>query len=151
MKTDKRGLSAGRVQSCLLNILQEHENTIKNYKPTYTYDLKSDVKSDDINFESDFNFTDKSIDDKKIFQIMNTIKQMRECQIFKRQIGEEQDYSPPPFITSSLQQSAQQQLGFNVKTTMKTAQKLYENGKITYHRTDSTFMSYGFKKDYGKK
>ena len=151
VKTDKRGLSAGRVQSCLLNILQEHENTIKNHKPTYTYDLKSDVKSDDIRFESDFNFIDKSIDDEKILEIMNNIKQMRECQISKRETGEERDYSPPPFITSSLQQSAQQQLGFNVKMTMKTAQKLYENGKITYHRTDSTFMSYGFKKGLREK
>jgi len=151
VKTDKRGLSAGRVQSCLLNILQEHENTIKNYKPTYTYDLKSEVKSDNFIFESDFNFIDKSIDDEKILQIMNNIKQMRECQISKRETGEERDYSPPPFITSSLQQSAQQQLGFNVKMTMKTAQKLYENGKITYHRTDSTFMSYGFKKGLKEK
>ena len=151
VKTDKRGLSAGRVQSCLLNILQEHENTIKNYKPTYTYDLKSDIKSKDIGFESYFNFTDKSIDDEKILQIMNNIKQMRECQISKRETSEERDYSPPPFITSSLQQCAQQQLGFNVKMTMKTAQKLYENGKITYHRTDSTFMSYGFKKGLKEK
>jgi DNA topoisomerase I len=146
VKTDKRGLSAGRVQSCLLNILQEHENKIKNHKPTYTYDLKSDVKSQDVGFESEFNFTDKSVNDENILKIMNNIKQMRECRISKKEKSEERDYSPPPFITSSLQQSAQQQLGFNVKMTMKTAQKLYENGKITYHRTDSTFMSYGFKK-----
>lgn len=146
VKTDKRGLSAGRVQSCLLNILQEQENSIKNYKPTYTYELKSDALTNKKKIISDFNFTDKSIDDAKVINIMNNIKNKRECQISKRETSEERDYSPPPFITSTLQQSAQQLLGFNVKTTMKTAQKLYENGKITYHRTDSTFMSYGFKK-----
>ena len=50
----------------------------------------------------------------------------------------------PPFITSSLQQTAQNSLGFNVKKTMGIAQKLYENGKITYMRTDCTFISKEF-------
>ena len=52
-----------------------------------------------------------------------------------------------PLITSTLQQVAQGELGFPVSMTMKIAQKLYENGKITYMRTDSTFMSEDFVKD----
>ena len=50
-------------------------------------------------------------------------------------------------ITSSLQTSAQNELGFNVKTTMNIAQKLFENGKITYMRTDSTFVSNDFQRE----
>ena len=47
----------------------------------------------------------------------------------------------PPFITSTLQQAASTKLGFNVKRTMRTAQKLYENGLITYMRTDAPALS----------
>ena len=47
----------------------------------------------------------------------------------------------PPFITSSLQQEASSKLGFSVKQTMMLAQRLYENGHITYMRTDSTNLS----------
>ncbi|MGY8772832.1 MAG: DNA topoisomerase, partial [Gammaproteobacteria bacterium] len=47
----------------------------------------------------------------------------------------------PPFITSTLQQAASTKLGFNVRRTMRTAQKLYENGLITYMRTDAPALS----------
>ena len=47
----------------------------------------------------------------------------------------------PPFITSTLQQTAARALGFSSKLTMQLAQKLYENGLITYHRTDSTALA----------
>ena len=47
-------------------------------------------------------------------------------------VSEEKSYPDKPFITSSLQQTAQNSFGFNVKKTMGIAQKLYENGKITY-------------------
>ena len=56
----------------------------------------------------------------------------------------DKSYPKKPFITSSLQQSSQNELGFPVNTTMNIAQKLYESGFITYMRTDSTFISNEF-------
>ena len=47
----------------------------------------------------------------------------------------------PPYITSTLQQDASRRLGFSGKRTMSLAQKLYEEGHITYHRTDSVTIS----------
>ena len=146
VKTDKKGLSAGRVQSCLLNILHKHEEDIKNHEPEYNYDFKSEIENNDINLQSDFQFNDTDIDDDLIKEIMKQIINDRKCYVIKKEIVEEKSYSPPPLITSTLQQSAQQELGYSVKMTMAIAQKLYENGKITYMRTDSAFISNGFKK-----
>jgi len=146
IQTDKKGLSAGRVQSCLLNILEEHEKNIKNYEPEYSYKFCSNMYDDNINFESLFDFKKIKVDDKLIREILNKIILCREFKVIDKEIKEEKSYSGPPLITSTLQQCAQQELGFPVKMTMNIAQKLYENGKITYMRTDSTFISNDFKK-----
>ena len=158
IQTDKRGLSAGRVQSCLLYILQQHGETIKNHQPEYSYKMNTDLNHDDINLNSEFQFEKKEITDDTIKEIMNYIINERDCIVTHRKKTEVKQYSQPPLITSTLQQSAQSEFGFPVKMTMSIAQKLYENGKITYHRTDSTFISEDFKKtlqskivnDYGK-
>ena len=146
IKTDAKGLSAGRVQSCLLNLLIEHQKTIENYTPQYNYKLDSNMYNDDINLQSQFEFTSKDIDDDLIEEILNVMIQNKKFKITKRDLNEEKSYSPKPLITSTLQQRAQKELGFPVKMTMNIAQKLYENGKITYMRTDSTYISDDFKK-----
>ena len=68
----------------------------------------------------------------------------REFKIYDSSKKKDKTYPKKPFITSTLQQSAQNELGFPVKMTMDLAQKLYENGHITYMRTDSTFISEEF-------
>jgi len=146
IQTDKKGLSAGRVQSCLLKILKDHEQEIDDYTPKYNYKFDSNMYSDDIDFESQFNFDSKDIDDDLIREILNKIIECRDFKVIKKNLEEEKSYSPQPLITSTLQQRAQQDFGFPVKMTMNIAQKLYENGKITYMRTDSTFISDDFKK-----
>ena len=158
IQTDKKGLSAGRVQSCLLKILKDHEREIDDYVPKYSYKFDSNMYTDDIDFESQFKFDTKNVDDNLIKEILNKIIECRDFKVFKRNLEEEKSYSPKPLITSTLQQRAQNELGYPVKMTMNIAQKLYENGKITYMRTDSTFISEDFKKslkdnitnEYGK-
>ena len=158
IQTDKKGLSAGRVQSCLLKILKDHEGEIDDYVPKYSYKFDSNMFKDDIDFESQFEFDSKNVDDDLIKEILNKIIECRDFKVLKRNLEEEKSYSPKPLITSTLQQRAQNELGYPVKMTMNIAQKLYENGKITYMRTDSTFISDDFKKslkdnitnDYGK-
>ena len=144
--TDKKGLSAGRVQSCLLKILKDHEREIDDYIPKYSYKFDSNMYTDDIDLPSQFEFNSKNVDDNLIKEILNKIIECRDFKVVKRNLEEEKSYSPKPLITSTLQQRAQNELGYPVKMTMNIAQKLYENGKITYMRTDSTFISDDFKK-----
>jgi DNA topoisomerase I len=146
IKTDAKGLSAGRVQSCLLNLLIEHQQEIVDYTPEHNYKLDSNMYSDDINLPSQFQFNSKNINDDLVKKILNIMIQNKTYKITKRDISEEKSYSPKPLITSTLQQRAQNEFGFPVKMTMNIAQKLYENGKITYMRTDSTYISDDFKK-----
>ena len=150
--TDKKGLSAGRVQSTLLLILKQHEDNINDHvsKDTYEYVGKfSDSLKCDLIFKEKNNLPE---------DILNILKINKSYKIEKQSHKEEKKYSPNPLITSTLQRCAQAELGFKVKKTMDIAQKLYENGKITYMRTDSINISSEFqailcnhiKKQYGK-
>lgn len=138
IQTDKFGLSAGRVQSTLLLILKQHEDNILNhtsvseykYLGNFTDSLKCDLILKDCNILPN--------------DILNILKNDKEYKIVKQEHKEEKKYSPYPLITSSLQRCAQSELKFSVKKTMNIAQKLYENGKITYMRTDSTNISSDF-------
>ena len=140
IKTDKKGLSAGRVQSALLNLLIQHENKIKSFEPEYSFDIQGDFdgleKSEYIFLREPEDFDEDYIKD--LFKKFHTD---RKFNVDKNVVKEEKSYPDKPFITSSLQQTAQNMLGFNVKKTMGIAQKLYENGKITYMRTDCTYIN----------
>ena len=149
IQTSQKGLSAGRVQSTLLRMLQDHETTIKQYEPEYSYDFTGtlrDVSNTDRVLECDFHISDEYYESG--FEPERVLEQFKLNKLFDctdcKQTQEKR--SPPqPFITSTLQQSAQNELGFPIKMTMDIAQKLYENGKITYMRTDSTYISPEFK------
>lgn len=144
VKTDKLGLSAGRVQSCLLNIINKKHIEIDEYSknPKYSRILNSNFTN---NINAEFIFNESNINDDKIKVILEILKSEKEFIIKDKIIKEEKIYPQQPLITSTLQQYAQKELGFSVKMTMNIAQKLYENGKITYMRTDSTFISEDFK------
>ena len=148
IQTNKKGLSAGRVQSTLLSILKEHEDKIENFESEYSYDFKGSFDFDQKQTECELLF---EIDEVEPVEIMKLLTKDRKYKIIESKISEEKKYPGSPLITSSLQQSAQNELGFPVKMTMDIAQKLFENGKITYMRTDSTFISPDFQKTIQQK
>ena len=143
--TKEKGLSAGRVQSALLKLLYDKEKDIKEYESEYIYDIQGKFK--DLKEKSEFTFKKSCTDEPDEDYIKDLFKKFSEDRLFKvidNKTTEEKKYPDKPFITSSLQQSAQKSCNFNVKKTMDIAQKLYENGKITYMRTDSTIISEDF-------
>ena len=137
--TNQSGLSAGRVQSTLLLILQENENLIQNHQSKSSYEYIGHFKD-----KPSCELITKNKDSEKI---INLLKLNRKYKIKKQYHQKEKKYSANPFITSSLQQAAQKELGYSVKNTMNIAQKLYENGKITYMRTDSMNISKEFQNE----
>ena len=143
INTDKKGLSAGRVQSALLNLLIQHENKIKDFEPEYTFDIQGNFKDLE---KSEFIFLSEpnNLNEKYIKKLFKKFHKDRNFKVNKNVKTEEKSYPEKPFITSSLQQTAQNSLGFTVKKTMSIAQKLYENGKITYMRTDCTYINPDF-------
>jgi len=157
IQSSVKGLSAGRVQSTLLRMLQDHENSIKNYEPDYSYDFTGklhDINDKDRLVDCEFYISDEYyelIDALDCNEILTLFKDNRVFQVTDRKETQEKRSPPQPFITSSLQQSGQNECGFPIKMTMDIAQKLYENGKITYMRTDSTFVAPDFKEQIKRK
>ena len=143
IKTDQKGLSAGRVQSALLNLLEQHDRKIKEFEPEWSFDIRGDFKDLE---KSEFIFSRQpdELDEDYIKELFKKFHKDRMFKVDKNVVTEEKSYPDKPFITSSLQQTAQNSFGFSVKKTMGIAQKLYENGKITYMRTDCTFISKEF-------
>ena len=142
INTNEKGLSAGRVQSCLLKMLVEHEDKINKSKKDILSTITG-VFND--NTETKF-ISNMSLNNNDINDLFTICSKNDKFRIIDSSNKEEIKYSPPPYTTSSLQQDAYNVLGFNVKTTMNIAQKLYESGKITYMRTDSTYISDDFRR-----
>ena len=137
-KKIKKGLSAGRVQSVAVKLIVEKEKEIKNFKHETFYKIICLFRYKNIEFKSELKQDLKSKEEViKLFEdIKNTnfiVTKIEKKEIIKEPVA--------PFTTSTLQQEANNKLGYNVSYTMQLAQKLYEGGKITYMRTDSTLLS----------
>lgn len=136
--------SAGRVQSVVLKIINDKEEEIKNsinspYFKTCVILLHKKNKITGILTKNDDIYKFNSVEKSKEF-----LQKINENTIFKIidiQNKKSTRKPAPPFITSSLQQEASTKLRFGVQKTMQVAQKLYEEGLITYMRTDSTCLS----------
>ncbi len=141
-KKVRYGLSAGRVQSPALRIIMEREREIRAFISHPYWIITADVsntiaaKKEQFVLTCDEEITDKTKNDHIIATAPKetwTVKDIKETEVKK---------SPrAPFITSTLQQTASTRLGFAPSRTMGLAQKLYEEGHITYMRTDSTTLS----------
>ena len=138
--TDRKGLSAGRVQSTVLSLLKKHEELIEGFESKETQSCLGEFKDKTYTLKGGF----KSPDKYDPVNLLNRFKGNRRFQITSQESSEEKKYSPKPLITSSLQQISQKELRFSVAKTMTIAQKLYDSGKITYLRTDSPTISSEF-------
>ncbi len=147
----QRGLSAGRVQSSALKIIVDREKEILNFKPTIYYIIESTIKKKKISIEAELTefqgakIEKLSIQQEKRANLIVSTLQKDSFQVLDIETKRRKTATPPPFMTSTLQQSASSKLGFSPSRTMKVAQSLYEGvmthkgsmGVITYMRTDS--------------
>ncbi|WRC88588.1 type I DNA topoisomerase [Helicobacter pylori] len=143
-----KGLSAGRVQSAALKLVVDKEREIKAFKPLTYFTLdayfESHLEAQLISYKGNKLKAQELIDEKKAQEIKNELEKESYAisSIVKKS---KKSPTPPPFMTSTLQQSASSLLGFSPTKTMSIAQKLYEGvatpqgvmGVITYMRTDS--------------
>ncbi|AHN38502.1 type I DNA topoisomerase [Helicobacter pylori] len=143
-----KGLSAGRVQSAALKLVIDREREIKAFKPLTYFTLDAyfepHLEVQLISYKGNKLKAQELIDGKKAQEIKNELEKESYTisSIVKKS---KKSPTPPPFMTSTLQQSASSLLGFSPTKTMSIAQKLYEGvatpqgvmGVITYMRTDS--------------
>jgi len=135
----KTGLSAGRVQSVAVRLIVEREMEIQNFKSVATYKVDAEFETDDQKkFKAKLNegFDTKDQAEKFLQSCIGA-----KFSIADKQVKPAKKSPAPPFTTSTLQQEASRKLGFPVAKTMRVAQQLYEEGFITYMRTDSVNLS----------
>ncbi|MGK7938088.1 MAG: type I DNA topoisomerase [Xenococcaceae cyanobacterium] len=158
-----RGLSAGRVQSVTVRLLVERERERRAFQSGDYWDLKAILEQDQSPFDaklitldgkklatgSDFDpDTGKIAEGRDVVLLnetqANALKERLIEQTWTVSNREEKATKRrpyPPFTTSTLQQEANRKLGISARDTMRVAQKLYEQGYITYMRTDSVHLS----------
>ncbi|MEK7626616.1 MAG: type I DNA topoisomerase [Patescibacteria group bacterium] len=138
-KKVRYGLSAGRVQSPALRILVEREREIKAFIPETFWAIAGNFLTEK-NEEITLVCVKEPRDRKEMGYILETARTSKWAVTGVKQT--EIKRSPrPPFTTSTLQQAASSRLGYSPSRTMSIAQKLYEQGLITYMRTDSVNIS----------
>lgn len=137
----RHALSAGRCQSPALNLIYDKKKEILSKTNSLSiFSIQGEFNFTDINVELPAQFT-------HTYQTENEASNfLRRCKtayfdVSKIKISSHTNNPPPPFITSTLQQSASSVGNIPPKSCMQIAQKLYEAGKITYMRTDSTTLS----------
>ena len=138
-KKVKTGLSAGRVQSVAVRLVVEREQEIRNFKPTSTYKVEGtfvNAEKQEIAAKLKKDFAQEKEAEAFLEKSQNT-----EFKVLNVEKKPGTRSASAPFTTSTLQQEASNRLGYNVTSTMKIAQRLYEEGYITYMRTDSVNLS----------
>jgi len=169
-KKVRRGLSAGRVQSVAVRLVCEREKEIGAFEKEKFFKVKAILTKEGVDFVAEL----EKVDDKRV--VVSTKVDLfdgdytysksifgdrlvadgfvaglgKEFEV-EKVVGKEVMRTPlPPFTTSKLQQAAARRMGWSGKQTMSVAQKLYEKGLITYHRTDSVYLSVKAVEDFRK-
>lgn len=162
-KKISKGLSAGRVQSVAVRLLVQRERERRAFKTANYWDLKATLEKDKNQFDSKLvtlngqkvaNGSDFDADTGRLIPGRNvtlldqataeTLKERIQGKVWRVSNTEEKPTTrkpSPPFTTSTLQQEANRKLGISARDTMRIAQNLYEQGYITYMRTDSVHLS----------
>ncbi len=160
-KKIRYGLSAGRVQSVAVRLIVEREEEIEKFKAEEYWLVFGDVDTKEkklnvkykLNDDEDYDFKSIKFELSKISGKKPSVKTRSEVEkiieevrgksweISEYDIKDAFRYARPPFITSTLQQTAANKFGYSAKKTMSIAQKLYEAGHITYMRTDSLHIA----------
>jgi len=143
----RAGLSAGRVQSVAVRLIVEREREIDAFESAASFRVVADFhKGQDFTAELDDRLATAKV-------TRNFLEALVDAELTVAKVDKKPGSRNPsaPFTTSTLQQEAARRLGYSVRQTMTLAQRLYENGHITYMRTDSTNLSglaIGAAKDY---
>ena len=153
-----KGLSAGRVQSVAIRLIVEREREIQAFKPQeyWTVSARLQAEKTELPYQAElFRLNGQTFDKLTITAdkaaALKTALTTAVYRISKIEQKNVKKNPSAPFTTSTLQQGANRHLGFSAKQTMTLAQKLYEQGFITYMRTDSLNISAQFlteAKDY---
>lgn len=142
ISTSNKNLSAGRVQSVAVRLIAEREREINAFEPESHFKVEGlffadDITGKQVTFEAEGRKQTSSQDAEQFLSgcigADYTVTDVR--------VKPGKRTPAPPFTTSTLQQEASRKLGYGVARTMQIAQKLYENGHITYMRTDSVSLS----------
>jgi DNA topoisomerase-1 len=156
-----RGLSAGRVQTVTLRIICDREKEIEAFVPVEYWSVDAKLSAAQppefaarlFSYDGEklkFDGTDPKVASEALAQEIRGEAEKARWLVRSVEKSERKKSSPPPFITSQLQQLASRRLGFSVRRAMQVAQRLYEGkeiagrgtvGLITYMRTDSTRVS----------
>lgn len=140
--------SIGRCQTAALNLIVERENEILNFKPEKYIDLYLKFNKNGTEFKAKYQGTDKTpVKHLKIDEEVENICKDCKGNAFIVESVEHKDkneFPKPPFCTATFQQECASKLNLTVKQSMDCAQKLFENGKISYHRSDDEVMDTGF-------
>ena len=138
-KKVKPGLSAGRVQSVAVRLIVEREKEIREFKPVPSYKVEgvfTNLEKQEISAKLKKDFTKEQDAENFLNQVQSI-----DFKVLNVDVKPAQRSASAPFTTSTLQQEASNRLGYGVTTTMRVAQRLYEEGYITYMRTDSVNLS----------
>ena len=142
-----QGLSAGRVQSVATRLVVEREREIEKFTPKEYWQIEAQLAKEKKVFKAVLIKIDEraieklAIESEKMAQ--KYLEDLKDAvwQVSTVETEEKKRYPSPPFTTSTLQQEAAGKLSFSPRQTMRLAQRVYEQGLITYMRTDSVHVS----------